>query len=245
MFNYQNQSRTNFNRVNVTTLLYTSYSDQWQFRLYAWNTNQLSLRFYPVAGQTVDGLRNYAKDPSLTTGLSSDNTIALIEGIKKNIIESDNEDDVSISVTTGTGENKKFITVGRKEKKLYISVAVNLDADDKTTEDHILTHYFQPVKYIKGYNPTDGSGEAIEVESDFVNFYNKLNDIYKMSPTCTHQKKVNDAFYQMNKQGNKTFNNNNYGNTYNNNYDTTPAPANDTYGQVANIDSLSDFLNGE
>jgi hypothetical protein len=169
----------------------------------------------------------------------------LIEGIKKNIIESDNEDDVSISVTTGTGENKKFITVGRKEKKLYISVAVNLDADDKTTEDHILTHYFQPVKYIKGYNPTDGSGEAIEVESDFINFYNKLNDIYTMSPTCTHQKKVNDAFYHMNKQGNKTFNNNNYGNTYNNNYGATPAPANDTYGQVANIDSLSDFLNGE
>lgn len=226
------QKPNNGNGVNVNTKLYDSYSDTCHLVVGGWN-NSLSIKFHPFKGVDANGLRQYASDNNeiISTSLTVDNAIALKKGIDDEIKKAlDEKKEASVSVTVGSNENKKIITISTDGTSVSISVAINVSENNTTTENNILTHVFNKKEYISSYNPATGSGQVVPVNSDFENFCKKLESIQLLSGAVPHSIKYSDAIKNSyNKNGFSNQQNN--GNTYNN-YSAPVSTSND----------MSDFL---
>ena len=231
MFNMRQNSQNN--QLNVNTKLYSSFSDTCMITMGAWNL-QLSLKFHPVKGTNPNtGLRQYATDNNeiINTSLSVANATALLKGIK-DVIEPAiaNKEVASFGIPISSGDNAKTLTISYDKSDISIAIAINLDADGKTTAENILSHKFPKKVYFEGYNPISGGGNQITVESDFEDFKKKLESIYDLAPATAHSIKYNNALVA-------SFRNQNASNSQTNSMNNYQAPT--TTGG-----SLDDVFNG-
>ena len=207
--------------VNLNTSLYTSYSETAQVTVGAWN-NQISVKIKPCVGQDANGIRQYAEDRSqvISTSITPDNAICLIEGYEKNVVPALNgeKESGSASIVMGNADQRKILTIGYDGTNAYLSIAVSLDENGKAGNE--ISHVFNKKAYLVDYNPTVGNATERVVESDLFNFMDKVRGIKDLAPITAHSIKYND----MNRtafSGNA--NNNNYAgsnNTPNNNVNT-------------------------
>ena len=192
---FMGKNTNNSNNVNVNTNIYTSYSDTCMLKLGAWNLN-LSIKFHPMKGLNSDGIRQYAQDNTeiISTSLTVDNTSALLEGIKTELEPAIEEKRTgSVSIAMGTNENRKVLTLKTDGKDVFISVAIGVNDQGIASENNILTHKFNKKEYMTGYDVTTGSGEIVSTNADFINFVEKLKDIYKLTATVSHSINYNNA----------------------------------------------------
>ena len=185
----------NNNGVNVNTKLYTSYSDACMVTIGGWNMN-LSVKFHPFKGVNADGVRQYAQDNSevISTSLTVDNTTALLKGIKEEINPAiEGKKAASVSVPMGAGDNRKMLTVSTDGEKVLLSIAIHVDENGIASAENVLTHQFNTKDYMKGYDPSNGNGDIVTVNADYINFVKKLESIYDIAPVIPHAINYNNA----------------------------------------------------
>ena len=216
------QNNGNSNVVNVNSQIYRSYSDTAQLTVSAWNKN-LSIVVNPFTGRDQQNKRMYAKndDPtSIATALTEDNVTALEEGLTKVIdpaIEAKAE--ASVSVTMGTTENRKVLTI--RTKKNENDVDVYLEISQKVGENGVaestLSHKFNKRSYLTNYNPQTGTNEEFPVNSDYMNFKKRLSDAHLLDGAVAHSIRYNTEMresYSNKRARDNNFNNTNGGNSY-------------------------------
>ena len=181
--------------VNVNTKFYTSYSDTCMVTIGGWNTN-LSVKFHPFKGVNADGIRQYAQDNAevISTSLTTDNAIALLQGIKDKINPAIKEStEASVSVPMGAGDNRKMITVSTDGTDTFLNIAIHVDENGVAAPENILSHKFNKKEYMVGYNPSTGNGDIVSVNADYENFVKKLEAVYDMVPVVAHSINYNNA----------------------------------------------------
>ena len=186
----------NGNGVNVNTNLYTSTSDTCMVKMGAWNNN-LSIKFYPFKGVNADGIRQYAQDNSevVSTALNTDNATALLQAIKTELTPAiEAHEPKVISVAMGNQNDRKVMSLkydGGTVMKLCIATAV--DENGVAQPVNIIEHTFNVREYMVGYDPDTGAGEKVTVMSDYLNFVEKVKDIYKLSAAVSHSINYSNA----------------------------------------------------
>lgn len=227
----QNANGNNFNNgPSVTTRLYTSYSDTASLVVSAWN-EQISIRLSPLKGRTAEGIRQYSNDNNecIITALSMDNVTALLEGIHQVILPAINENkSANVTVITSSGQAKKTLVIATNSNEVTLTVYVGVNDNNIADPNNCIYHTFNKKEYISNYNPIDGSGKPIIVESDFIGFMRKLDEVYKLSSAIVHAFKKNEA-YKNAYSGSK----NNYS-SGNNNYQSN--------ADTNNANSFNDFI---
>ena len=177
-FNANNNGNTNL--ISVNTRLYSSYSDNCHLTISGWN-DKLTFKFAPFKGNDANGYRTYAEDKnsSVSIGLTMDNTSTLLAGINDKLIPAiKNNEQSSVSVTTGAEGTKKIMTVSYDGEKIIITAFVNVGTDNTVQEGNYINHVLNTREYITNYNPSTGEGEVITVQSDFENIVKALNTVY-------------------------------------------------------------------
>lgn len=228
------KSNNSRQEVNLNTIVYISYSDTAQVTVGAWN-NQLSVKFKPCVGQDANGIRQYAEDRSqiVSTSITADNAICLIEGFDTLVLPAilGEKSSGAASIVMGTPEQRKILTVGYENGNAYLSIAVSLDSNGKAGTE--IRHTFNKKAYLADYNPSVGGAAETIVESDLINFMDKVRSVKDLAPMTAHSIKYNE----MNRSafsGNSTV-----GSTVNN---TTTQAANSGYQAPVSTVSDMDFL---
>ena len=231
MFNRPFNNNQNQN-VSVNTNFYTSYSDTAMLRVGAWN-QQLSLRLQPAVGTNSAGVVQYAQDNSqiILTGIPQDNATVLLEGYKKHVLPAieKNEASPKVSISVSEKERRKIISIYYDGNDSYLEIAVSLNADGTTDESNVFKHKFAKRAYVLDYDYTSGNGTEEYVESDLMNFMNKVEQTKDLTPFAYHSKKYYEAMRNL--YSNR---NNNGGGYQNNNYQQNIEPQ--------NVNSNMDFL---
>lgn len=234
MFFRSNNSRQ---EINLNTNLYTSFSETAQLNVGAWN-KQLSIQLKPCVGKDANGLRQYAEDKSqiINTSITPENAIALITGFEKEVLPAINgkkdSGSVSIIISPDNSEARKILTigyeVGEEDAGAYLSIALGIN--ETGVASNIIKHKFNKKMYLTDYVSSTGSAQEVIVETDLINFMNKVYSVKDLSPIIPHAIKYNDmvkAAYQ------QKFSNQNYQNS-------TP---NQTFqANVTNVNNMEDFL---
>lgn len=232
MFNNTGNNFNNGNPISVNTRLYSSFSDTCSLSVGAWN-EQLSIRFAPLKGVDANGLRQYAQDKTeiITTSLTVDNALAFSEGIEKVIIPAlTNKTPADVSVSMGTGENKKILKLTTDGENITLTIYLGINDSNVATGDSI-SHTFNKREYITSYDPTSGAGNVENVNSDFFNFFNKIKAVKDLSPVVPHTINYSNALKSSFSKPNNNYNNFNKGN--NGAFNQAP---------TSNYASIDDFL---
>ena len=228
MFFRSNNSRQ---EINLNTSLYTSYSETAQLNAGAWN-KQLSINLKPCVGKDANGLRQYAEDRSqiISTSITPENAIALITGFEKEVLPAINgvkdNGSVSIVISADNGDARKILTVGYEDGIAYLSIAIGIN--ETGVASNVIKHTFNKRQYLTNYVSTTGSAEEVVVETDLINFMNKVYAVKDLSPIIAHSVKYNDmvkAAYQRTNQ--------NYQNS---------TPQQNFQANTTNVNSMEDFL---
>ena len=228
MFFKSNNSRQ---EINLNTSLYTSFSETAQLNAGAWN-KQLSINLKPCVGKDANGLRQYAEDRSqiISTSITPENAIALIAGFEKEVLPAINgvkdNGSVSIVISADNGDARKILTVGYEDGIAYLSIAIGIN--ETGVASNVIKHTFNKRQYLTNYVSTTGSAEEIVVETDLINFMNKVYAVKDLSPIIAHSVKYNDmikAAYQRTNQ--------NYQNS---------TPQQNFQAKTTNVNSMEDFL---
>lgn len=228
MFFRSNNSRQ---EINLNTSLYTSYSETAQLNAGAWN-KQLSINLKPCVGKDANGLRQYAEDRSqiISTSITPENAIALIAGFEKEVLPAINgvkdNGSVSIVISADNGDARKILTVGYEDGIAYLSIAIGIN--ETGVASNVIKHTFNKRQYLTNYVSTTGSAEEVVVETDLINFMNKVYAVKDLSPIIAHSVKYNDmvkAAYQRTNQ--------NYQNS---------TPQQNFQANTTNVNSMEDFL---
>lgn len=213
MFGNQNNQSSNggnnFNQVNVTTKLYSSYSDDSALIVSAWN-EQISIRLNPFRGKSPEGVRLYAQDNNecIMTALTMDNVSALLEGIYSVIYPAlVDKKSANVAIIIGSTANKKTLVISTDGNDVFMTVYVGVGDDNSAKAENSITHKFNKKEWIKDYNPSNGEGEIHEANADFIAFKEKLNEVYKLSSAIVHAFKKNDAYKNSYSGSNRTYNN--------------------------------------
>ena len=196
--------------VNVNSTFYVSYSDTCMLKLGGWNQS-LSIKFHPVKGTTSEGLRQYATDRTeiVTTSLTVDNATALIKGINDVITPAINDKkEGSVSVVMGDAANRKVLTVKTDGNDVFCTVAIGVSESGTTTPENILSHKFNKKSYMVDYDAGTGSYDEVPTHADFINFVEKLNDVYKLTSAIAHSINYSNAV-KSSYSNKSTYNNNN------------------------------------
>ena len=174
MFFKSNNSRQ---EANLNTNLYTSFSETAQLNAGAWN-KQLSIQLKPCVGKDANGLRQYAEDKSqiINTSITPENAIALITGFEKEVLPAINgtkeSGSVSIVISPDNSDTRKILTIGYEDKTAYLSIAIGIN--ETGVASNVIKHTFNKKIYLSDYVSTTGSAEEITVETDLLNFINKV-----------------------------------------------------------------------
>ena len=228
MFFRSNNSRQ---EINLNTSLYTSYSETAQLNAGAWN-KQLSINLKPCVGKDANGLRQYAEDRSqiISTSITPENAIALITGFEKEVLPAINgvkdNGSVSIVISADNGDARKILTVGYEDGIAYLSIAIGIN--ETGVASNVIKHTFNKRQYLTNYVSNTGSAEEVVVETDLINFMNKVYAVKDLSPIIAHSVKYNDmvkAAYQRTNQ--------NYQNS---------TPQQNFQANTTNVNSMEDFL---
>ena len=228
MFFKSNNSRQ---EINLNTSLYTSYSETAQLNAGAWN-KQLSINLKPCVGKDANGLRQYAEDRSqiISTSITPENAIALITGFEKEVLPAINgvkdNGSVSIVISADNGDARKILTVGYEDGIAYLSIAIGIN--ETGVASNVIKHTFNKRQYLTNYVSTTGSAEEVFVETDLINFMNKVYAVKDLSPIIAHSVEYNDmikAAYQRTNQ--------NYQNS---------TPQQNFQANTTNVNSMEDFL---
>ena len=228
MFFRSNNSRQ---EINLNTSLYTSFSETAQLNAGAWN-KQLSINLKPCVGKDANGLRQYAEDRSqiISTSITPENAIALITGFEKEVLPAINgvkdNGSVSIVISADNGDARKILTVGYEDGIAYLSIAIGIN--ETGVASNVIKHTFNKRQYLTNYVSNTGSAEEVVVETDLINFMNKVYAVKDLSPIIAHSVKYNDmvkAAYQRTNQ--------NYQNS---------TPQQNFQANTTNVNSMEDFL---
>ena len=228
MFFKSNNSRQ---EINLNTSLYTSFSETAQLNAGAWN-KQLSINLKPCVGKDANGLRQYAEDRSqiISTSITAENAIALITGFEKEVLPAINgvkdNGSVSIVISADNGDARKILTIGYEDGIAYLSIAIGIN--ETGVASNVIKHTFNKRQYLTNYVSTTGSAEEVFVETDLINFMNKVYAVKDLSPIIAHSVKYNDmikAAYQRTNQ--------NYQNS---------TPQQNFQANTTNVNSMEDFL---
>lgn len=228
MFFKSNNSRQ---EINLNTSLYTSFSETAQLNAGAWN-KQLSINLKPCVGKDANGLRQYAEDRSqiISTSITPENAIALITGFEKEVLPAINgvkdNGSVSIVISADNGDARKILTIGYEDGIAYLSIAIGIN--ETGVASNVIKHTFNKRQYLTNYVSTTGSAEEVFVETDLINFMNKVYAVKDLSPIVAHSVKYNDmikAAYQRTNQ--------NYQNS---------TPQQNFQANTTNVNSMEDFL---
>lgn len=198
--------------INLNTNFYTSYSETAQVTAGGWN-NQLSVKIKPCVGQDANGIRQYAEDRSqvISTSITPENAICLVEGFEAEVLPAirGEKDRGSASIVMGNADQRKILTVGYENGNAYLSIAVALDENGKAGSE--IRHTFSKKSYLADYNPSVGSPIEHSVESDLINFMDKVRAVKELAPITAHSIKYNDmnrsAFTGTGSTGGNTYQN--------------------------------------
>lgn len=232
------QSRSN--GVSVNTRLITLYSDDSMVSVVAWNGN-LSVKFHPATGKNADGVTQYTTDNNniVPVVITPDNARALLEGINKEVIPAlNNKGTASVAIRTGSGNNTKFFAVGCEEGNPYIYVARNL-MDGVTEDTNVIWHKFSTRTYFSNYSYKNGTMIEVPVNTGFINFVKRLENIDNLVPDVAHtinysnaiRSSLANSFSSNNNSGN-SFSSNSFGSSNTNTYSQSKyeAPVNNFEG---------------
>ena len=233
----------NGNAVNANTHFFNSYSETSLLRVGGWN-QQLSIRLQPATGKDSSGVTMYAQDQSqiLSTSLSQDSAIVLYDGFKKEIEPCLDAHIASkkISTQVSNGDTKKIISIYYDGNDAYLEIATSVNDQNITTDQNVITHKFNKRTYMVNYDYHTGQAtETKTIESDFLNFMDKVEKVKDMTPVVVHTMKYANAVKN-------TFSNNNNQNSGNNGFipqsQNTGAPANYNPAPSTNANSMDEFL---
>ena len=233
----------NGNAVNANTHFFNSYSETSLLRVGGWN-QQLSIRLQPATGKDSSGVTMYAQDQSqiLSTSLSQDSAIVLYDGFKKEIEPCLDAHIASkkISTQVSNGDTKKIISIYYDGNDAYLEIATSVNDQNITTDQNVITHKFNKRTYMVNYDYHTGQAtETKTVESDFLNFMDKVEKVKDMTPVVVHTMKYANAVKN-------TFSNNNNQNTGNNGFipqsQNTGGPVNYSPASSTNANSMDEFL---
>lgn len=179
-------NNNNGSGVNVNTNFYTSYSDTALVSVGGWN-KQLSVKISPCIGKDANGVNQYAQDNTqqISTGIMQENAIALVTGyetILKPAMEKKETGKVSISM--GSNENKKVLSIGYDGTDSYLELAVGVD--ENGVSQNVIKHKFNKKSFMVGYDASTGSGSEVPVEADLYNFMEKVKACQLLVPTTAH-----------------------------------------------------------
>lgn len=232
----------NGNAVNANTHFFNSYSETSLLRVGGWN-QQLSIRLQPATGKDSSGVTMYAQDQSqiLSTSLSQDSAIVLFDGFKKEIEPCLDAHIASkkISTQVSNGDTKKIISIYYDGNDAYLEIATSVNDQNITTDQNVITHKFNKRTYMVNYDYHTGQAtETKTIESDFLNFMDKVEKVKDMTPVVVHTMKYANAVKN-------TFSNNNQNNG-NNGFipqpQNTGGPANYNPAPSTNANSMDEFL---
>lgn len=232
----------NGNAVNANTHFFNSYSETSLLRVGGWN-QQLSIRLQPATGKDSSGVTMYAQDQSqiLSTSLSQDSAIVLYDGFKKEIEPCLDAHVASkkISTQVSNGDTKKIISIYYDGNDAYLEIATSVNDQNITTDQNVITHKFNKRTYMVNYDYHTGQvTETKTIESDFLNFMDKVKKVKDMTPVVVHTMKYANAVKN-------TFSNNNQNNG-NNGFIPQPqnggTPANYNPAPSTNANSMDEFL---
>lgn len=232
----------NGNAINANTHFFNSYSETSLLRVGGWN-QQLSIRLQPATGKDSSGVTMYAQDQSqiLSTSLSQDSAIVLYDGFKKEIEPCLDAHIASkkISTQVSNGDTKKIISIYYDGNDAYLEIATSVNDQNITTDQNVITHKFNKRTYMVNYDYHTGQAtETKTIESDFLNFMDKVEKVKDMTPVVVHTIKYANAVKN-------TFSNNNQ-NSGNNGFipqsQNTGAPANYNPAPSTNANSMDEFL---
>ena len=233
----------NGNAVNANTHFFNSYSETSLLRVGGWN-QQLSIRLQPATGKDSSGVTMYAQDQSqiLSTSLSQESAIVLYDGFKKEIEPCLDAHIASkkISTQVSNGDTKKIISIYYDGNDAYLEIATSVNDQNITTDQNVITHKFNKRTYMVNYDYHTGQAtETKTIESDFLNFMDKVEKVKDMTPVVVHTMKYANAVKN-------TFSNNNNQNSGNNGFipqpQNTGAPANYSPAPSTNANSMDEFL---
>ena len=233
----------NGNAVNANTHFFNSYSETSLLRVGGWN-QQLSIRLQPATGKDSSGVTMYAQDQSqiLSTSLSQESAIVLYDGFKKEIEPCLDAHIASkkISTQVSNGDTKKIISIYYDGNDAYLEIATSVNDQNITTDQNVITHKFNKRTYMVNYDYHTGQAtETKTIESDFLNFMDKVEKVKDMTPVVVHTMKYANAVKN-------TFSNNNNQNSGNNGFipqpQNTGAPVNYNPAPSTNANSMDEFL---
>ena len=230
---FTGRQTTTGNNININTRVYTSYSDTALVSVTAWN-DKISIKMQPCVGKDVNGIRQYATENNqiITTSLTADNAISLLDGVDTKLIPDIKEGkESSVSVSMGMGENKKVLTLKYDGNDTYLIIHTGVNENGITDSDHVLTHKFNKRSWMSNYDYNNGTGDETECSSDFLNFISRIRDSHLLSGIIAHSIRYEESLRSMfgSRQGQ---NNNRY--VDNNSYQ---APTNNFNGT-----DMGDFL---
>lgn len=216
---FYNKPSNNINPVNVNTHFFNSYSDTALLRVGAWNQH-LSIKLQPAIGKDSSGITTYAQDQSqiISTSLTVESAISLYEGFEKEILPALEAKIASKKVSTivSEGDRKKVISIFYDGQDAYIEIAVGVNDQNTTNDENVLRHKFNKRSYMVDYDyHTGNSGEVKTVETDFLNFMDKVKKVKDFTPAVVHTMKYASAIrntFRNNQQQNNGFYNNGGGN---------------------------------
>lgn len=232
----------NGNAVNANTHFFNSYSETSLLRVGGWN-QQLSIRLQPATGKDSSGVTMYAQDQSqiLSTSLSQDSAIVLYDGFKKEIEPCLDAHIASkkISTQVSNGDTKKIISIYYDGNDAYLEIATSVNDQNITTDQNVITHKFNKRTYMVNYDYHTGQAtETKTIESDFLNFMDKVEKVKDMTPVVVHTMKYANAVKN-------TFSNNNQNNGNNGFIPQSQnggTPVNYNPAPSTNANSMDEFL---
>ena len=190
--------KSNFggNNINVNTNgLFQSYSDTALVTVGAWN-QQLSVKIRPAIGKDENGLTQYAqnKEQIINTSITQENAIVLVKAYEKEVAPAiENGTSAKVSISMGSEDNKKVLSIGYDGTDAYLEVAVAVAPNGIANENNIIKHKFNKKSGMKNYDPETGAGEEIVIEADLINFVEKLRKAQDLVATVAHSIKYNNA----------------------------------------------------
>ena len=186
----------------------------------------------------------YAQDQSqiLSTSLSQESAIVLYDGFKKEIEPCLDAHIASkkISTQVSNGDTKKIISIYYDGNDAYLEIATSVNDQNITTDQNVITHKFNKRTYMVNYDYHTGQAtETKTIESDFLNFMDKVEKVKDMTPVVVHTMKYANAVKN-------TFSNNNNQNSGNNGFipqsQNTGGPVNYNPAPSTNANSMDEFL---
>ena len=223
MFGYNNT-----NTKNVTTRIRTYYSDISSLQLSHWNEN-ISIRINPLKEITPEGIRTYDYTRKASTALTADKSLALSKEIEEKILPKIKEyketgifnGPVNAGVSVGNKGSAIFISYEKDDKDIpyvFITIYMNIDPEKNIAPaDSKFSYKFAKVTVIENYNPETGEGTEVQIDGEFLFFYEKIKNIVDTFGSIPHSINNENAYKAevSTRSNNKNFSNNNGQQNYN------------------------------